>query len=375
MTKKNPGLYIHIPYCRSKCPYCDFYSLPIAGQRVPEMMDALLWELGQYRLDAVQTLYIGGGSPSCLPDEQFLRLLGTLEKYTAASPEFTIEVNPGQIRLETLKIWRKYAVNRISIGAQSFHQPELDLLGRQYRVSQIQEAVRLAREAGFTNINLDLIFAIPGSNLVSWRQNLETALTLPVQHISAYSLTYEHNTPFSHKRAQGELDPVGEEADRAMYELTIGLLQKAGFVHYEISNFARPGWACEHNLIYWNNLPYIGIGPAAGSWWQGRRRTNRPSVSDYLNAVQNQQLPPCETEIPDPIQVACETAVLNLRKISGINLPQFKQQTGYDALQLFAAPIAKFQQSQLLALRNDHLALTPQALPIADTVLCEFSSL
>ncbi len=375
MTEKKPALYLHIPFCRAKCPYCDFYSIPIANQKVPELVAALVWEMEQYSLDSVQTIYIGGGSPSCLPDKHMSCLLSTLAKYSVHSPEFTIEVNPGQVRMESLKLWQKWGVNRISIGAQSFHQQDLKFLGRPYHYSQIHEAVHLAREAGFTNLSLDLIFAIPGSNLTSWRQNLETALDLQLQHLSTYSLTYEHATPLFQKRAKGELTPVDEETDRAMYELTIDLLQKAGFVHYEISNFARPGFACEHNLIYWNNLPYIGIGPAAGSWWQGQRKTNRVSVADYLHAIQNHLPPPCEIESPDPIQRACETAVLNLRKTAGIHLPEFKEHTGFDALALFADPITKFQHLNLLARKGNHLALTPEALPIADTVLCEFSSL
>jgi oxygen-independent coproporphyrinogen-3 oxidase len=269
-------------------------------------------------------------------------------------------------------------VNRISIGAQSFQQEELDFLGRMHSVESIKQAVNVARNAGFRNVNLDLIFAIPGSTLDSLEHNIHSVLQLKPEHISAYSLTYEKNTPLQRACRTGEIVVIDEETDRSMYELVIDELTAAGLEQYEISNFARPDYRCQHNLTYWANTQYIGIGPGATSYYKGKRYTNVADIEKYVQATGNGISPIAESHTSTPIETACQTAVLNLRRIEGINLGDFKTQTGFDLKELFGEPISQNLESGLLKEKTDangieSISLTRSALPIADTVLCDFS--
>jgi oxygen-independent coproporphyrinogen-3 oxidase len=277
------GLYFHIPFCRSKCRYCGFYSEPIERHDAARLVSALIVEMdGFSTVNNVRTIYIGGGSPSCLPAEQLLRLVSEISVRWPKPVEFTIEVNPGESEKEVLKQLRVLGVNRVSIGAQSFRQEELDFLRREYAAGDIKEAVHKARQSGFDNISLDLIFAIPGASRKSWKENLDSAIKLSVQHISAYSLSYEDGTGLQKALAGGKILAVDEDLDRAMYEMAIERLEGAGFGHYEISNFAKMGFECLHNLGCWSNRPYIGIGPSASSYLEGTRRTNIADIKKYV---------------------------------------------------------------------------------------------
>ena len=377
MTENNDkiALYVHIPFCTGKCRYCGFYSVPVVGQDVSRLVKTLLKELDSYTLpkNFVHTMYIGGGSPTCLPDEQLFYLISELTARADMPTEFTIEANPTQITIPILSRLRRSGVNRLSIGAQSFNAPELAFLGRPYTPEDIILAVSDARAADFENISLDIIFAIPGQTLATWRDTLMSAIDLGIEHISAYSLSYEAGTPLSVQLQSGQIQKVDEEADRAMYEMTIELLNDAGIVQYEISNFARSGFECRHNLVYWANRPWIGIGPAAASYWQGTRSTNISDVAAYMNAVESGQRLFSETETPNAIETACQTAILNLRRIRGIDIDKFQQQTGFNALELFAEPIARYKTIGLLTVTMDSIHLTADALPIADSILCDFT--
>jgi oxygen-independent coproporphyrinogen-3 oxidase len=372
------SIYVHIPFCQTKCRYCGFYSESVKNHDPARLISAITAEIGQYGpIKGLQTAYIGGGSPSCLPRELLLRLINDLP----GAEEFTIEVNPGQVNEDILRKLHAAGVNRLSIGAQSFNSIELEFLGRRHSTDDIRRAVEAAKLAGFNNVGLDLIFAIPDSTLNSgvsrplreWEKTIKTAIELEVQHISAYALTYEEDTPLQKAVEAGEAKPVDEETDRAMYEMVIDKLEKAGFRQYEISNFAKPGFECKHNLNYWANRPYIGIGPAAGSYWNGRRTLNVADIQKYIEQIENGSDAIAETEIPDKIQFACETAVLNLRRRSGIDLKEFKAATGFDAEELFAEPISKYKELMLIEAGEGRLFLTRKALPIADSVLCDFS--
>jgi oxygen-independent coproporphyrinogen-3 oxidase len=334
----------------------------------------MLTELERYELgENIKNLYIGGGSPSSLPPELLLQLVNQLALRCPTAEEFTIEVNPGQVDETMLKELRKTGVNRLSIGAQSFIQQELDFLGRTHTVDSIRKSVRQGRTAGFDNINLDLIFAIPGSNLDTWKQNLRSAVELRVNHISAYALTCEDHTPLGREIASGRIDPVDEDTDRAMYELAIDELEKAGFHQYEISNFAKDGFQCRHNLNYWANGSYIGIGPSAASYLNGTRSTNYSDIGKYVRAIESGRRPVEERETLTGIERACETAVLNLRRRRGIDLEEFKTHTCFNAAQLFAAPISTYQKQGLINAENGHVFLTRSALAIADSILCDFA--
>ncbi len=244
-SRRAAGLYVHIPFCEAKCRYCGFYSEPIENHDTDRLVSAIITELKkrcQEPFFPLETVYIGGGSPSCLPERQLLRLVGEITSRWPNPGEFTIEVNPGQVDKGVLSRLRACGVSRLSIGAQSFNAGELAFLGRRHTISDISQAVQAAKQAGFENIGLDLIFAIPGSTLESWKYGLHSAIDLGIQHISAYGLTYEEGTPLQKAVAAGEVEPVDEETDRSMYETAIDELERAGFEQYEISNFARPGF-------------------------------------------------------------------------------------------------------------------------------------
>ena len=368
------SVYVHVPFCRSKCRYCGFYSEPVAGHNVDSLIDALISEMDRYELGRrVKTAYIGGGSPSCLGDETLLRLVGTVADRCDAG-EFTVEVNPGQVDENILRRLRESGVNRLSIGAQSFNGGELDFLGRTHSVADIGTAVRRAQAAGFDNISIDLIFAIGGATLESWKCSLQSAIDLGVQHVSAYSLTFERQTPLYAARQAGEIAIVDEETDRAMYETAIDELGRAGLAQYEISNFARAGFACVHNLRYWANDTFLGIGPGAASYYAGRRTMNIAHIERYVEGIRAGSNVYAEVETPTAIEAACETAVLNLRRIRGIDLEEFKIRTGHDAMKLFGEEIERNRKLGLLETDGQHLFLTRQALPIADSVLSDFAA-
>ena len=368
------SVYVHVPFCRSKCRYCGFYSEPVAGHNVDFLVDALISEMDRYDLGGrVKTAYIGGGSPSCLGDETLLRLVGAVVRCCDAG-EFTVEVNPGQVDEKMLRRLRTSGVNRLSIGAQSFNRDELDFLGRMHSVADIGSAVERAGAAGFDNISIDLIFAIGGARPESWKCSLQSAIELGVQHVSAYSLGFEKQTPLYAARQAGEIAIVDEETDLAMYETAIDELEGAGFEQYEISNFARAGFACVHNLGYWANDAFIGIGPGAASYYAGRRTMNIAHIEGYVERIRAGDSVYAEVETPTAIEAACETAVLNLRRIRGIDLEEFRIRTGYDAMKLFCEEIERNRKLGLLDAAQGRLFLTRKALAIADSVLCDFAS-
>jgi len=369
-----PGLYVHVPFCRAKCRYCGFYSRPIDQYDAGAVVSAMIAEMERLESgEGIKTIYIGGGSPSALEREHLLRLVGLAKQLCPAAEEFTVEVNPGQVDMELMRELHKAGVNRLSIGAQSFTQRELDFLGRGHTVECTRRVVRQGRSAGFDNISLDLIFAVPGTDLDSWKHNLLSAIELQPDHISAYGLSYEDGTPLSRDLAAGLLEAVDEDTDRAMFELTIDELARAGIDQYEISNFARGGFECRHNLNYWANGSYAGIGPDATSYLHGTRSSNFADIDKYVRAVTSGESTVESSETLSDLERACETAVLNLRRWRGIDLAQFKSQTDYDALQLFAEPIRRYLKLGFIETDSGRISLTRQVLGIADSILCDFA--
>ncbi len=369
------GLYVHVPFCWSKCRYCGFYSVPVAGRDTGRLVRAMLRELDRY--DGVEfcTAYVGGGSPTALPANQLIGLVRRITERFPQVGEFTVECNPGQVGAELLTGLRQAGVNRLSFGAQSFRAAELELLGRAHTVEDIGRAVELAGRAGFDNVGLDLIFAIPGSTPADWQCSVEAAIGLGVQHVSAYSLSFEPGTVFDVWRRSGRLTPVDEELDRAMYELVIERLGQAGLKQYEISNFARPGSECRHNLGYWANRPYVGIGPGAASYWQGGRVMHDPDIERYVAAAESGRAVPGEVQPVDTADAVCETAVLSLRTRAGIDLAMFRRKTGRDAIRTFAEPIRRYRDLGLMEVTDRAVRLAQRALPIADSILCDFAAL
>lgn len=323
----------------------------------------------------MQTVYIGGGSPTSLPVDQLARLIETVASTWPDVEEFSVECNPGQIEVEMLSMLARCGVNRLSFGVQSFHAEELELLGRRHSVDEARQAVRQAQDLGFENVGIDLIFAVPGSTLDSWQRCLESAVAMGIQHISAYSLSVEAGTPLYDAQRLGRIEPVDEDTDRAMYEVTIDYLASAGFAQYEISNFAREGFECRHNVGCWENRPYIGIGPSAASYWRGERTANVADIDAYVRRIEA-GLSGTETrQTPDHNDYICETAVLNLRTRRGIDPMVFQRRTGVDFRQIFGAPLRRHERAGLIESDEGRVRLARRALAVADSVLCDFSSL
>lgn len=370
------SLYVHVPFCQSKCSYCAFYSVPVDTSDTGQYVQTVLAEAQLYTIDVpIRTLYIGGGSPSVLPEADLAQLLEQFMNHPSSKiAECTVEVNPTQANDELFAMLKGNGVNRISLGVQSFDPVHLETLGRLHRVRDIYSAFDSARRAGFDNIGSDLIFAIPGSDLASWKQTLDKAIELTPKHISAYSLTWEEGTPLTQQMQAGKTHAADEETDCKMYKTAIEILTSNGYDQYEISNFARGGFACMHNLRTWQNLPYIGLGPAAGSWYHGKRMENVADLHEYMKKIQNGQFAYDLIECPDELEIACQTAVLNLRTTEGINRKLFEEQTGRDPFEFFAESISYGSLNGTIETTNTHIRLSPRAYPIADTVLSEFAS-
>ena len=369
------GLYVHIPFCTSKCTYCAFYSEPVDLHDTLRLVRALHKELSQSDTRSVRTVYVGGGSPSCLPESQLAGLIEAITERCANLTEFTIECNPGQVSGAMLKHVHDLGVNRLSMGAQSFDSRELGCLGRNHDAQTTKTAVRQAREAGFDNLSLDLIFAVCGSTQAVWQASLDQAIALNPEHLSVYALTLEPGTPLAEAVAQGQQTAIDESTDRAMYEQAINTLTRAGYEQYEISNLARPGYACQHNLGTWQNDPYLGIGPSAASYTGNRRTHNISHIETYVQALESNQSPVEATVSITAEDRICETAVLNLRTRHGIDVQRFTQMTGQDPHLLFAGPIKRLREQGLLTTEENRLCLTSKALPVADSVLCDFAAL
>ncbi len=338
-------------------------------------MAAIHEELSQTDTRAISTVYIGGGSPSCLPGSELDDLVQAISGQCSDIMEFSVECNPGQVNLEMLRQLLELGVNRLSMGAQSFDAEELHCLGRKHNADTIKTAVHHARQAGFRNLSLDLIFAICGSTQTTWQSNMNQTIALTPDHISVYALTLEPGTPLANAVARGDRCAVDESTDKAMYEQAIETLTQAGYEQYEISNFAKPGFECKHNQGTWKNRQYVGIGPSAASYNGCQRTQNLSNIEAYIDALESGQSP-VEESIPiGPMDRICETAVLNLRTRHGIDIKRFMQKTGQDPRLLFEGPIRRHEKQGLLTTEQDRIFLTARALPIADSVLCDFAAL
>lgn len=303
------GLYIHVPFCVKKCDYCDFYSLPLRSESIPAYVEAVIKEAQKYERLECRTLYLGGGTPSLLGPQYLSSLLSGLYRTfdLAQLDEATIEANPESATIELLKTAKNKAINRVSIGVQSLNDAELRSVGRIHNAGQATAAIMNAKRAGFTNISADLIIGLPEQNWTTLRLSLDTLVGLEIPHLSVYCLSVEPGTPLS------ENIPVGLPSDdmqAELYNRTCEFLDRQNFVHYEISNFAQPGYECRHNLNYWYGGEYVGLGPAAASHLEGKRFKNQPDLEAYL---QNPTKQVTEVEMLEPTAKAAEEAMLRLR--------------------------------------------------------------
>lgn len=371
------GLYLHVPFCTAKCGYCDFYSVPSAGRDTAAVVDRLLLEL-DLRLAAgehpITSIFVGGGTPTVLPADQLHRLLEPLAAVARkpACAEFTVEANPGTLDDQKAAILAQAGVDRLSLGAQSFHPPELATLERTHSPDQIAPALETARWAGIARVNLDLIFGIPGQTLTSWTESLDSGMDLGVQHLALYGLTYESGTPLARRLEAGCIQRCSERLEADLYRAGVQRLAARGFEQYEISNFAQPGQRCLHNLAYWNNDPYIGVGPSAVGYSGGGRYRNVPDVARYVQMIDQRGSAVIETERVTGRRLAAETAMLQLRLVEGLDTAKFQTRTGSDPRVAFAGAIERCRALGLLRVTPTHIALTNDGRLLADSIITEF---
>ncbi len=370
------ALYVHTPFCVKKCAYCDFNSISYKEGLADDYLKALEKEMDRAVLKSrrFKTIYIGGGTPTALNEKQLTKLLGLIKCRVDNRDlvEYTIEANPGTVNSEKAAILKENLVNRISFGAQSFNNRHLKQLGRIHDANAIFETFSLFRNNGFENINLDLIFGLPYQSVEEWENDLKAAIELNPDHISTYALTYEDGTALKNRLQCDEIKPVDEIAELEMYKLTINLLRKAGFDHYEISNFAKNGKKSAHNMAYWKNMGYIGVGVGAFSFIKGSRKSNEKSVEKYIqNADSLNRITAFQEHLP-PKEHAAETIIMGLRMIAGISAGRFLKQTGYSFEELYSDGISNLEKQGFVKHKNNRLALTEKGLYVADSVMMEF---
>ncbi len=372
------GLYVHVPFCFHKCHYCDFYSITRqTPERMAGFVDLILAEADGWaanRRIAPRTVFFGGGTPTLLPPSEMVRLIdGLRHRFDLAGvDEFTVEANPATVTPDHCRALRAAGVDRLSFGAQSFDRGDLALLERHHAPDDVAASLAVARAAGFTRLNLDLIFAIPGQTLASWRRTLAAAVSLGTTHLSCYALTYEPNTALAVRKRLGQFTAAADELELEMLHDTRDRLAAAGFAAYEVSNFARGGEACRHNLNYWTGGNYLGLGPSAASHVDGVRWRNRPHLGEWEAAVADGRLSAADVERLSPTQRAGELAMLMLRLGSGFDFDFCGRQTGVDATALFAATAERMSALGLVTSAEGVVRLTRRGVDVADAVAAEF---
>ena len=363
------SLYLHIPFCHTRCHYCDFNTfagmLPLREPYVRALLTeiGLAGALAQHtdgRKRRSRTIFLGGGTPSRLQVEQIERIIAACFKSFAidADAEITMEANPGTLNQEQLIGVRKTGINRLSMGAQSFDAELLKTLGRIHTPEEIEQAVQYARRAGFSSINLDFMFGLPNQTMQHWQETLKRALALRPEHLSLYSLIIEEGTPFHDWVDTGDIIPGDEDLCADMYEYADDLLRQAGYINYEISNWALPEHQSRHNLTYWQNLPYIGMGTGAASSFADRRFSNEREPSTYIQTLKKQRLPEVESEIVGHAQAMSETAFLGLRTAMGLHLATFETRFGQPFSQFVGDRLKRVDEAGLLEYKDGWLRLS-----------------
>lgn len=378
-AKQRCGLYVHIPFCKTKCGYCDFYSVPTGLQPTRPLVDRVCTELEHRLADhslRMTTVFVGGGTPTLLPPADLRALLETLSRCVVITDleEFTVEANPASVDDRKAALLVENGVGRVSMGAQSYFPKELEALERIHCPDDIGPSVELLRRHGIGQVNLDLMFGIPSQSLVTWRESLARTIDLGVDHISAYGLTYEPGTRLTAMRRAGHVTPCDEDLETDMYLLAIDVLNEAGFEQYEISNFARPGCRCSHNLNYWRNGAYVGVGPSASGFVHGRRYKNVPDIVRYVRMMDQSGTAEIEAETPDVSTLAMELVMMQLRLVEGLSIELFHNCTGEDPLGLFQPLLDRFVEDHLVVISDSHISLTRTGRLVANEVIRQLSS-
>jgi len=368
------ALYIHVPFCRAKCRYCDFYSHSGRQDLFDAYVGAVSRELDA-RKDALAapltSVFVGGGTPTVLGPELLTNLLALVAPWIDRATEFSVEANPDSLSPELADRLADAKVNRVTIGVQSFDAQLLELLGRIHTAEQAAGAVATVREVGITNIGIDLIYGIPSQSGASWTQTLNHALELPIEHLSCYGLSFEPGTELYDDLQQGRVADIEDDLQRQMYDQALDATARAGMEHYEISNFARPGRWSRHNLTYWRNEPYLGLGPAAASYVDGVRQTSSADLDAYLSAGAGYDLRCATREALTGPDAMAETAMLALRLTQGLDRESFRARFGQDALEVFPESISRYVRQGALIVTDTHIRLSRQAYFVSDTVLAD----
>jgi len=373
------GLYLHAPYCHSKCGYCDFYSVALGTRDAWPVVRAIGEELDSRLSDdppLIRTIFFGGGTPTVLDALQLRHILRMLNERMDPSAllEFTVEANPATVDDEKAALLVSYGVTRVSMGAQSFFPDELASLERLHSPDDIDPSVAVLRRHGVGQINLDLIFGIPGQTLETWTHSLRRAIDLNPDHIACYGLTYEPGTRLTEMHDTGRLTSCDNELEAEMYLWAIEQLGNAGFLQYEISNFAKPGRECRHNLLYWHNEPYVGVGPSATGCLQNRRYKNIADVNEYVRRIAQFGDAEASSEEITPAMLIDEMLMMQLRLSAGLDLSSFHRRTGLDATAHFEPTLTSLRERGMIRVSSSAIALTHQGRLIADAVIAELAA-
>lgn len=375
---KEFGIYIHIPFCKKKCLYCDFPSYANQERLFLTYVSALEQEIVLRAKEGedwrVKSIFFGGGTPTILPVELLRRLMEQLRRCFSIQPdaEITIEANPGTLDAAKLQALREMGFNRLSMGLQAWQQHLLTELGRIHTVADFLENFRAARAAGFTNINVDLMFALPSQTLADWKETLAEITALSPEHISAYSLIIEEGTPFYQAYSEGRLHPMDEALDRELYHYTISYLKNRGYAQYEISNFAREGCESRHNRLYWEMTPYMGLGLGAHSYFAGQRYHNTYDIEVYIAAQETNAYEKQEIEEVSKQDEMEEFMFLGLRMNQGVSLETFRRRFGRELKEVYQDVIDRLVQEGLLYETANAVALTAQGIDFSNRVFTEF---
>lgn len=372
------GLYVHTPFCETKCGYCDFFSVVLKGRATEPVVAAIVAELTkrtQGERSRIRTVFVGGGTPTLLPIEQLERLLTTIGECveTDQLDEFCVEANPATIDSAVAALLVSAGVTRVSLGAQSFLPAELAALERIHHPEDIAPSVDFLRRAGIAQINLDLIFGIPGQTLATWLQSLQAAIDLGADHLACYGLTYEPGTKLTAQRQRGLVDVCEEDLEAELFLATIDTLENAGYAQYEISNFAKPGCQSKHNLLYWKNRDYIGVGPSAVGMVNGTRYRNVPDIHRYVAMMNDAGDAEVESESITRDMLIYEIILMRLRLNEGIDIAEFHQRTGVDPRELFLGALAPLVDRGLIKSGDKHISLTHTGRLVANSVMIELA--
>lgn len=364
------GLYIHIPFCYKKCSYCDFVSFGGRSEFLPSYLHALKNEALNFKGENIKTVFIGGGTPSLMSTEQIEDICSFIHNNfnVSADAEFTMEANPQSLTLEKLKACKNGGVNRISLGAQSLSDDVLTTIGRSHTLNELEYAIENIKNSGFNNFNLDLIFALPGQNLEMWRKTILKAVDYDPTHISCYSLILDPQTPMGAAFARGELSVPDEETERQMYKAINEILSSNDIYQYEISNYAKKGFECKHNINYWQANEYIGLGCAAHSYYKGTRYRNTTNLKTYISGRDIIR----DKENLTLTDMQEEFLMLGLRMNRGISISEYNNKFSCDFKNKFNKTITKLNKAQLIDIKEGRLFLTEKGLDLCDSVVLEF---